>query len=134
MSIFLFFFLIIRLPPRSTRTDTLLPYTTLFRSDGDRLQAVRPSQGGDASRNDRESLLRGEAFRAVGDIADDRDPRGDSGQFERLAQRPPIVAGDDDALPGEQGAVARGAVRPTGALAARPVRDPERPFRRSGRA
>src|SRR3546814_12569983 len=65
--------------------------------DGDRLQAVRPSQGGDASRNDRESLLRGEAFRAVGDIADDRDPRGDSGQFERLAQRPPTVAGDADA-------------------------------------
>src|SRR3546814_5497920 len=25
-------FLMIRLPPRSTRTDTLLPYTTLFRS------------------------------------------------------------------------------------------------------
>src|SRR3546814_3062212 len=28
----MFFFLIIRLPPRSTRTDTLFPYTTLFRS------------------------------------------------------------------------------------------------------
>src|SRR3546814_7301733 len=28
----LFFFLIIRRPPRSTRTDTLFPYTTLFRS------------------------------------------------------------------------------------------------------
>src|SRR3546814_6598250 len=27
-----FFFLMIRLPPRSTRTDTRLPYTTLFRS------------------------------------------------------------------------------------------------------
>src|SRR3546814_13719447 len=27
-----FFFLMIRRPPRSTRTDTLLPYTTLFRS------------------------------------------------------------------------------------------------------
>src|SRR3546814_17077747 len=27
-----FFCLIIRLPPRSTRTDTLFPYTTLFRS------------------------------------------------------------------------------------------------------
>src|SRR3546814_11604674 len=27
-----FFFLLIRLPPRSTRTDTLFPYTTLFRS------------------------------------------------------------------------------------------------------
>src|SRR3546814_3564080 len=26
-----FFFLMIRLPPRSTRTDTLFPYTTLFR-------------------------------------------------------------------------------------------------------
>src|SRR3546814_14637509 len=38
----LFFFLMIRRPPRSTRTDTLFPYTTLFRSrlaiviDGDR--------------------------------------------------------------------------------------------------
>src|SRR3546814_15065508 len=32
MSIVLFFFLMIRRPPRSTRTDTLLPYTTLFRS------------------------------------------------------------------------------------------------------
>src|SRR3546814_2645298 len=30
---FLFFFLMIRRPPRSTRTDTLFPYTTLFRSD-----------------------------------------------------------------------------------------------------
>src|SRR3546814_7152076 len=27
------FFLMIRRPPRSTRTDTLFPYTTLFRSD-----------------------------------------------------------------------------------------------------
>src|SRR3546814_3369804 len=29
---FFLFFLMIRRPPRSTRTDTLLPYTTLFRS------------------------------------------------------------------------------------------------------
>src|SRR3546814_18450014 len=28
----LFFFLMLRLPPRSTRTDTPFPYTTLFRS------------------------------------------------------------------------------------------------------
>src|SRR3546814_16011335 len=28
------FFLMIRRPPRSTRTDTLFPYTTLFRSLG----------------------------------------------------------------------------------------------------
>src|SRR3546814_14688782 len=31
----MFFFLMIRRPPRSTRTDTLFPYTTLFRSDLD---------------------------------------------------------------------------------------------------
>src|SRR3546814_6600428 len=30
----LFFFLMIRRPPRSTRTNTLFPYTTLFRSAG----------------------------------------------------------------------------------------------------
>src|SRR3546814_20621337 len=33
--LFLFFFLLrIRRPPSSTRTDTLCPYTTLFRSSG----------------------------------------------------------------------------------------------------
>src|SRR3546814_13511388 len=31
-SFILIFFLMIRRPPRSTRTDTLFPYTTLFRS------------------------------------------------------------------------------------------------------
>src|SRR3546814_17427419 len=36
-----FFFLIIRRPPRSTRTDTLFPYTTLFRScEGKRCKAI----------------------------------------------------------------------------------------------
>src|SRR3546814_14824889 len=38
-----FFFLMNRLPPRSTRTDTLFPYTTLFRSV---LHPVR-ADGGD---------------------------------------------------------------------------------------
>src|SRR3546814_9543609 len=32
---YVFFFLMIRRPPRSTRTDTLFPYTTLFRSIGE---------------------------------------------------------------------------------------------------
>src|SRR3546814_3780901 len=32
MQCFFFFFLMIRRPPRSTLTDTLFPYTTLFRS------------------------------------------------------------------------------------------------------
>src|SRR3546814_4776430 len=31
----------IRRPPRSTRTDTLFPYTTLFRSHGHATEAVR---------------------------------------------------------------------------------------------
>src|SRR3546814_18822466 len=35
------FLLIIRQPPRSTRTDTFLPYTTLFRSDAEYFQRQR---------------------------------------------------------------------------------------------
>src|SRR3546814_14698233 len=42
LSLFLFFFLMIRRPPRSTRTDTLFPYTTLFRSEGGAVRAARP--------------------------------------------------------------------------------------------
>src|SRR3546814_12299861 len=47
LAIVCFFFLMIRLPPRSTRTDTLFPYTTLFRSHrgagfGARVAAVEP--------------------------------------------------------------------------------------------
>src|SRR3546814_17971446 len=64
MYMFMFFFFIIRRPPRSTRTDTLVPYTTLFRSlrdvqgifvrlriDRDRAQAHAP-QGADDARGD----------------------------------------------------------------------------------
>src|SRR3546814_11872785 len=36
------FFLMIRRPPRSTRTDTLFPYTTLFRSGLHMGMQVRP--------------------------------------------------------------------------------------------
>src|SRR3546814_4440702 len=38
------FFLMRRLPPRSTRTDTLFPYTTLFRSIGARSAADAGAQ------------------------------------------------------------------------------------------
>src|SRR3546814_2280237 len=38
------FFLMIRRPPRSTRTDTLFPYTTLFRSRRVRHQLVQRCQ------------------------------------------------------------------------------------------
>src|SRR3546814_12693842 len=43
--LWLFFFLMIRRPPRSTRTDTLFPYTTLFRSAG---AAARSAPAGTA--------------------------------------------------------------------------------------
>src|SRR3546814_2271879 len=49
----------IRLPPRSTRTDTLFPYTTLFRS---RPGAGRAHRGGAARRR----LLRGGGHGARG--------------------------------------------------------------------
>src|SRR3546814_18615465 len=40
LSLIYFFFLMIRRPPRSTRTDTLFPYTTLFRS----ARALKPGE------------------------------------------------------------------------------------------
>src|SRR3546814_19250501 len=49
-----FFFLMIRRPPRSTRTDTLFPYTTPFRSTaagqaaGGDVPSWRPQPAGDA--------------------------------------------------------------------------------------
>src|SRR3546814_15669290 len=46
LSVFICFFLMIRRPPRSTRTDTLFPYTTLFRSAGHRRTGPgRPARG-----------------------------------------------------------------------------------------
>src|SRR3546814_11322684 len=41
-SSYLLFFLMIRRPPRSTRTDTLFPYTTLFRSPAPLLEHAEP--------------------------------------------------------------------------------------------
>src|SRR3546814_4020813 len=46
----LFFFLMIRRPPRSTRTDTLFPYTTLFRSPNRDRRRERASRGRDRGR------------------------------------------------------------------------------------
>src|SRR3546814_6553957 len=45
LRLFCVFFLMIRRPPRSTRTDTLFPYTTLFRSTA--LLRLRPLLLGD---------------------------------------------------------------------------------------
>src|SRR3546814_15277295 len=45
------FFLMIRRPPRSTRTDTLFPYTTLFRSIPAINRNLRPSGWIDGQRH-----------------------------------------------------------------------------------
>src|SRR3546814_19613829 len=57
------FFLMIRRPPRSTRTDTLFPYTTLFRSAGGR--------GEGRARNDRRRRDRPPRRRADADRLSD---------------------------------------------------------------
>src|SRR3546814_18476466 len=50
-SFFSFFFLMIRRPPRSTRTDTLFPYTTRFRSAGRRREGGAAGAGACARRH-----------------------------------------------------------------------------------
>src|SRR3546814_12067454 len=60
MTLSTFFFLMIRRPPRSTRTDTLLPYTTLFRSvDASALLIYRAAWTHDVARrqNSREAAI-----------------------------------------------------------------------------
>src|SRR3546814_10577991 len=56
----LVFFLMIRRPPRSTRTDTLFPYTTLFRSNPARAKSAgaRPNSGTDICRRERKRCAR----------------------------------------------------------------------------
>src|SRR3546814_11075821 len=61
---FVCFFLMIRRPPRSTRTDTLFPYTTLFRSA---ITHVRVIDGhGTGAREEQTVLLRDGRIAAVG--------------------------------------------------------------------
>src|SRR3546814_15567648 len=52
---FVFFFLMIRRPPRSTRTATLFPYTTLFRSADHAPQRDPPEDARDPGRRGRSS-------------------------------------------------------------------------------
>src|SRR3546814_1938253 len=54
----LFFFLMIRRPPSSTRTDTLFPYTTLFRSPVQRYPRQASRAQGDRGRRPLRHLQR----------------------------------------------------------------------------
>src|SRR3546814_13218783 len=66
----LFFFLMIRRPPRSTRTDTLFPYTTLFRS-----VSLRHYQGVAVRLCSRHAVER-QVAACTGFILDDNIPSG----------------------------------------------------------
>src|SRR3546814_7302135 len=73
----------IRRPPRSTRTDTLFPYTTLFRSGG----------GDDEQRFQEFGRLKQKtaepdpAMRAIGRLTDERDQREHESERRRPAKR-----------------------------------------------
>src|SRR3546814_1495590 len=75
----------IRRPPRSTRTDTLFPYTTLFRSDRHR---PCPPAGADADRRtDRGARPGGPA-----DLPDHPDPGRDDLTRFRPHGRLPVIS------------------------------------------
>src|SRR3546814_643999 len=123
-----FFFLMIRRPPRSTRTYTLFPYTTLFRSRRRRARASTQARGpgrGPGDGHDRRS--RGRGHRAT---ARAREPRGARRPGPRRGRRPgradlpqrpaghAAVQAGGEALPGRH----RGrGVRPAGRCAGRGV-------------
>src|SRR3546814_20218358 len=85
------FVLMIRRPPRSTRTDTLFPYTTLFRSAVDRRRTRDLS-----SRHARAARLDASGDRARGRLDDRRTDRG------RAARAPGAVALGDRRSPDRQ--------------------------------
>src|SRR3546814_1273761 len=68
----------IRLPPRSTRTDTRFPYTTLFRSAASAHQRAAPPGGADLEKGDPGDLARTQQFagadRLVGAFGRRADP------------------------------------------------------------
>src|SRR3546814_18646737 len=71
----LFFFLMIRRPPRSTRTDTLFPYTTLFRSahiDGC-CRPVHPARGREPDGIEQDCQRTHRKYRALRAVAGRRD-------------------------------------------------------------
>src|SRR3546814_14992031 len=68
-----------RRPPRSTRTDTLFPYTTLFRTQRIRAALATPTEAGMLSIAQRSEILRIERLT--------RDTKGTPVEFTRSAYR-----------------------------------------------
>src|SRR3546814_882561 len=104
----LFFFFMIRRPPRSTRTDTLFPYTTLFRSQRLSLENEMRKLWYDRSKQGFVQLIPGElAPMEFGRIVDgivDKGIKADTKagktiwEVERLPEEPVLGIGDDLAI------------------------------------
>src|SRR3546814_16891971 len=74
----MFFFLMYRPPPRPTRTDTLFPDTTLFRSAIRRIENVRSGEGreNDAARTEElDRVIRNDRSPQKADVEDIADRR-----------------------------------------------------------
>src|SRR3546814_17000756 len=80
------FFLMIRRPPRATRTDTLFPYTTLFRSGLERVGFVcQRAADGDARRGDAGEQIGAGGGDGVGRGGDGARALGAAGLGDRFA-------------------------------------------------
>src|SRR3546814_12467475 len=98
----------VRRPPGSTRTDTLLPYTTLFRSQrAEGRWACRTRPGRTCRPGDRGDRTRADhaPFRALPGGGDRRHDRGPSavlpGQCPPLKRFPVLIAADAVGQPGD---------------------------------
>src|SRR3546814_14535350 len=89
-----FFFLMIRRPPRSTRTDTLFPYTTLFRSCPYPRRILAISFKTDAAENLRKRVTE----RCGADLARRLDSHTFHAFAKRLIDHYRVVLTGDDAL------------------------------------
>src|SRR3546814_7285695 len=78
---YVFVFLMIRRPPRSTRTDTLFPYTTLFRSGAGQPRVEILLKGGDGALPRRAGQRAGVGC-PVDLVADARDRDRTGGGFD----------------------------------------------------
>src|SRR3546814_14160172 len=88
------FFLRIRRPPRSTRTDTLFPYTTLFRSAAAHARRggvpghlVLVLDTGAGALDRREGAVVGEGLATLAAVAGDHRPQIAGGAVDRKSTR-----------------------------------------------
>src|SRR3546814_14039548 len=103
----LFFFLMIRRPPRSTRTDTLFPYTTLFRSlqragEAADLEEVAPLR----DRQQEAAVEEGAVQAVLAELLGERQQRLHEARLQQALRLRRIVA-EDTVAPGEGGMVQR---------------------------